>query len=261
MGAEIPISIPQVQPPLGEQLSDFETHPWVQITLEQYERTAIVAEQAKVTVVEAFSKLDREYGQRHGGRALFTVVEARVKDRKSYLRKLFKIYQADQKKKGMTKDNFSLCCNKIHDILGVRFAVPYYDQVKPAVQEVRKKLSLRNYAVDLNSEGFRDKDHLDNGDANAYRSYHFFLKVPTLIDLYGNSELFLCEVQARTELEHIWAVRSHNLFYKPDIGWTATDGHVKEDMKQISNELRAVDQHLISIRDRVKGQNLDEKTL
>ena len=252
MGSEIPIKAPQIQAPLAEDLSDFEKHTWVQEALEQYDRCAIIASQAKLTIVHDLFELEQEHKKQHEGRALFTVVDSRVKKRNNYLAKLFRNYKQIREKQGMTKEGFATCITQIHDILGARFAVPYFDQVIPTVQEVRKKLILRNYAVDLNSEGLKDINYLENGDDNGYRSYHFFIRVPTLVDLYGNSEMYLCEVQARTELEHVWAIKSHNLFYKPHSDWYPSDGHVKEDMKQISNQLRAIDQHLVSIRDRLK---------
>lgn len=258
MVSEIPIKAPQIQAPLAEGLSDFEDHPWVQEALEEYDRCAIIASQAKLTIVHDLFEIDQEHRKQNKGRALFTVVESRVKSRNSYLGKLFRNYKQVRKKQGMTKEGFSSCRIQIQDVLGLRFAVPYFDQVIPTVQEVRKKLLLRNYAVDLATEGLQDINYLENGDENGYRSCHFFVRVPTLVDLYGNTEMYLCELQARTELEHVWAVKSHNLFYKPHSGWKAEDGHVKEDMKQISNELRAIDQHLVSIRDRLKEETTND---
>jgi ppGpp synthetase/RelA/SpoT-type nucleotidyltranferase len=78
--------------------------------------------------------------------------------------------------------------------------------------------------------------------------------VPTLIDIYGNVELRLCEVQARTELQHVWAVKSHDLIYKPESGWNLDDDSVVENMRQVSNSLRAADHYLVDIRKRIKGE-------
>jgi hypothetical protein len=57
----------------------------------------------------------------------------------------------------------------------------------------------------------------------------------------------------RSELQHVWAVKSHDLLYKPSRGWQLSDKHVTEDMRQLSNSLRAADQFLVSIRDRARG--------
>lgn len=118
---------------------------------------------------------------------------------------------------------------------------------------VRPRLAGFGYATLLSVASLRDKSFLDAGDAFGYRSYHFYVKVPTDIDIYGNSQLCLCEVQARSELQHVWAVKSHELLYKAEEGWQLDDQHVVEDMRQVSNSLRAADQHLVSIRDRVRG--------
>jgi ppGpp synthetase/RelA/SpoT-type nucleotidyltranferase len=125
--------------------------------------------------------------------------------------------------------------------------------VRAAIEDlIRPKLRELGYATNLDEGGFPSKDYLDHGDEFGYRSYHFFVKVPTPIDIYGNVELCLCEIQARTELQHMWAVKSHDLLYKPQGQWELSDKHVLEDMKQVSNSLRAADQFLVSIRDRTR---------
>jgi hypothetical protein len=42
--------------------------------------------------------------------------------------------------------------------------------------------------TDLSSVGLGDKNYLDKGDSKGYRSYHFFLKVPTPVDIYGTTK-------------------------------------------------------------------------
>ena len=64
----------------------------------------------------------------------------------------------------------------------------------------------------------------------------------------------VCELQARTELQHVWAVKSHDLLYKPGFGWQHSDNHVVKDMREVSHSLKAADQWLMSIRDRVRGE-------
>ncbi|MEW6214747.1 MAG: hypothetical protein AB1478_06010, partial [Nitrospirota bacterium] len=98
----------------------------------------------------------------------------------------------------------------------------------------------------------KDKNMLDYGDELGYRSYHFFVKIPTIIDIFGGIEHFICEVQGRSELQHIWAVRSHDLLYKHGEGWNIPDEQAIEDMRQLSNTLRAADQFFVSIRDRIR---------
>jgi len=61
-----------------------------------------------------------------------------------------------------------------------------------------------------------------------------------------------CEVQGRSELEHVWATKSHNLLYKTGSGWDFRNNRVIEEMRQVSNILRGVDQFLVNIRHRVR---------
>lgn len=117
-------------------------------------------------------------------------------------------------------------------------------------EPIRPGLQRLGYGSDLRPR-LKDRDDLDEGDEWGYRSYHFYVQVPTPVDIYGKIKLRLCEVQARTELQHVWAVKSHDLLYKPGSGSRPLDRHVTEDMRQVSNSLRAADQFLQSVRDRV----------
>jgi ppGpp synthetase/RelA/SpoT-type nucleotidyltranferase len=58
-------------------------------------------------------------------------------------------------------------------------------------------------------------------------------------------------MQARTELQHVWAVKSHDLMYKPLDGNKKTDQLLLKDMKLISDSLNIADRSLDSIRIRV----------
>jgi ppGpp synthetase/RelA/SpoT-type nucleotidyltranferase len=131
----------------------------------------------------------------------------------------------------------------------------YLDEVRPAITDlIRPGLAKLGYATQLKAAGLRDKDFLDTGNEHGYRSYHFHVKVPTPIDIFGNTKLCLCEIQAKSELQHVWAAKSHDLLYKPEEGWQFGDPHVEGDMRAVSDSLRAADQHLVSIRDRIIRQ-------
>ena len=243
------------EPPSSRCIEEFERHPWVIMKMTKYQReTCIIADQAAQTISEDLLDINDEYKRRQGGPVLFTAVTVRVKKPDSYLRKLFRLYSRSRKKKGaMTKENFEVCAKQIHDILGARFATPYYDQVIPAVRMVQENLKERNYEIDLIHTSLPEKDYLDLGDQDGYRSYHFFVEVPTVVDIFGKTKHFRCEIQARTELQHVWAVKSRDLFYNSEIDWEGLDDQVKEDMKQVSNLLRSADAYLVSIRKRADG--------
>ena len=86
----------------------------------------------------------------------------------------------------------------------------------------------------------------------GYRSYHFFIEIPAPYDIFGNVEPCMCEVQARSELQHVWASRSHEEFYKPEGELRFSDKDVLEDMRRISDLLNSADGFLVSVRNRIK---------
>ena len=154
------------------------------------------------------------------------------------------IHREDSEAKGFTRENLKKLYAEVRDLAGIRFSCPYFDEVRESISTyVRPRLSELGHATNLVA-ALPDKDYLEHGDDHGYRSYHFFVNVSTPTDIFGGRELCLCEVQARTELQHVWAVKSHDLLYKPDSGWYYSDAHVIEDMKQLSNSLRAADNDL-----------------
>jgi ppGpp synthetase/RelA/SpoT-type nucleotidyltranferase len=226
----------------------FLSHPWIKALAEEYLRDSTLANAALGQVLSDLNEYNTRYNQEHN-RVAFTTIEGRVKSRTSFFQKFLK--SCRDYSHGLTKESVEKLYRGIKDLCGVRFSCPYYDEVLQAVSNVRRQFADGGYATDLQAEGYADRNELDLGDGKGYRSYHFFVRVPTQIDIYGNVSLCLCEIQARTELQHVWAVKSHNLLYKPGLGWDFSDSHVIEDMKQLSNSLRSADQFLMSVRDRV----------
>ncbi|HEY6352328.1 MAG TPA: RelA/SpoT domain-containing protein [Candidatus Angelobacter sp.] len=230
----------------------FKAHPLVSPLMQRYQKDAILAECAVRTLVQDLKELNDDFSEKLF-RTAFTTIEGRVKAEQSFLLKLHQLCRESSPSRGITQESLDEIYLNIRDLAGVRFSCPYYDEVKHAIEKlVRPWLSARGHATGLQEEsGCKDKDSLDSGDDFGYRSYHFYVRVATVIDIYGTRKPVLCEVQARTELQHIWAVKSHDLLYKPETGWMLSDKHVAEDMRQVSNSLRAADQFLVSIRDRV----------
>jgi ppGpp synthetase/RelA/SpoT-type nucleotidyltranferase len=178
-----------------------------------------------------------------------------VKGKGSFFKKLYENCKDNCKKQGFDRENLQSWYLGIHDLAGVRFSCPYFDEVADAIRDrIRPFLETRGYGTDLSDEGLKDKDYLDKGDKNGYRSYHFFLKVPTPIDIYGATKTVICEVQGRSELQHVWAVKSHDLLYKPEEGWLKPNAETLKDMQELSNSLRSVDHFLCRIRQRVRGE-------
>ena len=249
------VSKPQMRtatPPIN--LADEESflcHPWVEKLVPRFFRDSTLARHAMHRITEDIQALNAEHIVKHG-RAFFTTIDGRVKSQTSFFRKLHAICKQRSATTGVTPQTLDAFYDEIKDLCGVRFACPYYDEIAPAIQHVRESLGEAGYVTEVGE--LPDRNYLDAGDARGYRSYHFYLKVPTETSIFGDVDLCLCEVQVRSELQHVWAVKSHDLLYKPEAGWQVGDRHVVEDMKQLSNSLRAADQSLISIRDRAKGE-------
>ncbi|MCJ7532049.1 MAG: RelA/SpoT domain-containing protein [Anaerolineales bacterium] len=243
-----------------ESFKSFRSHPWILPINQRYNKDATIAYYARNRLVNDLEDLNKKYVEKNG-RIAFTTIEGRVKSEDSFLKKLYNLCYETSPLAGMTPELIFELYDQIKDICGVRYSCPYYDEVEKSItQLVRPKLNRLGYATNLqNDKSFLDINYLDVGDKFGYRSYHFFVKVPTVIDIFGKVEMCLCEVQARTELQHVWAVKSHDLLYKPSDGWNFNDNHVVEDMKQLSNNLRFADQLLLSIRDRIRGDGRYEE--
>jgi len=236
-----------------DNIAAFQAHPWLNPVLQKFDKDAVLSEAAAARLAHDLEDLNSWY-YRENGRVAFTTIEGRVKPKDSMLRKLQDRCRTIGVRQGLTQQTPSDLYLAIHDICGVRFSCPYYDEVKTAINDIiRPHLRRLGYAVDLTDE-FPDKDYLDQGDDLGYRSYHIFIRIPTRTDIFGNVQLQLCELQGRSELQHVWAVKSHDLLYDPTQGWIHSDRHVVADMIQLSNSLRAADQWLVSVRDRVRGE-------
>lgn len=230
---------------------DFRRLEWLSPLISKYRRDSVVAEYAVTRLVTDIRNIKRKYADEYN-RVLFTTVEGRMKSEDSFFRKLYNICCNKAKIHGLSPVNLKRFYAEVQDIAGVRFACPYYDDVETTVNEIiLPELGLIGYAIELGGKRYKPKNYLDTGDEFGYRSYHFFVKTPTQIDIFKNVRLFPCEVQGRSELQHVWAVKSHDLLYKPKDGWKIQNKDVIEDMRQVSNSLRVADQFLVSIRNRV----------
>lgn len=239
-------------------LSDFEkfkSHPLVKSLIPGFDKDSTIAKYSVKQLVQDLEDLNRAYFEKNK-RVIFTTIEGRIKSQNSFLRKLYKMCCEKLKSEGITHEILNKNYKKIFDLCGIRYSCPYYDEIEWSINNIiRKELVNRGYAIDLrNNPRFKDKNYLDEGDKFGYRSYHFFVKIPTVVDIFNTRKMCLCEIQARTELQHIWAIKSHDLIYRPEEGWDIKDKDTIEDMRQLSNNLRAADQTLISIRNRIRGQ-------
>lgn len=225
--------------------------PWIAGARALYERRALLARRASEQTAAALEKINEDYSVQHQ-RVLFTVVQYRVKTWERYIRKAYSHCQVEAARESFSEEALFSACDSVKDLCGVRFCVPYSDEVHWAISEVvRPALRGFGFGVNLEGPGLADKDMLDRGDDWGYRSYHFYVVVPTVVDIYGSTAPCLCEVQARTELQHVWAVKSHDLFYAPVAGFTPAP-ELREDMSRISDHLSIADYALVRIRNAVR---------
>jgi ppGpp synthetase/RelA/SpoT-type nucleotidyltranferase len=242
---------------LGIDLEDveaFKAHRLLTPFKDRYEEDAALAKEAVDKLIEDLEDLNQQRLEATG-RVAFTAVQGRVKQQDSFLNKLFGECRVLARAKSVSGETLDAAYMSIKDLAGVRFSCPYFDEVEPAINEfVRPKLFALGYGTDLTADtAYADKDCLDAGDHFGYRSYHFYVQVPTVYDIFGRVKPCLCEVQARTELQHVWADKSHDLLYKPAGGWNYADPGVVDLMKQVSHNLRAIDEYLVDIRRRTRG--------
>lgn len=231
--------------------ASFEAHPWVRALKARYRQDAVLAIHATNRMYQDLLAMNEEH-IKEKGHVLFSKAEFRVKTPRSSFKKLWRIAVKEGPQRGITQGTLAEMYEEIRDLAGVRFACPYFDEVKITINGlIRPKLQALGYATDLSADPrLADEDWLDLGDEAGYRAYHFYVRVPTPTDIFGNAQLVLCEVQGRSELQHMWAVKSHDLLYNKEADEWDIELE-REDMKQLSNALRAADQFLQSIRDRV----------
>jgi ppGpp synthetase/RelA/SpoT-type nucleotidyltranferase len=243
VSADVPLN-------LGDY-EQFNRHPWIENLKHRFRRDSILAERALARLVTDLEQLNAQYLQANS-RVLFTTTGSRYKSETS---KLMKLARADGKSRGVTQDTLLELYEQIKDLAGARFSCPYFDEVIPTINNIiRPSLANVGYATQLQDDvRFRDKDYLDAGDEHGYRSYHFYVRIPTVVDIFKNVQMVLCEIQGRSELQDVWATKSHNLFYKPDGSDQELEPQLLEDMRQVSHSLRAADNFLVSIRKRVRG--------
>lgn len=237
--------------PLMGSYDDFMKHPWVNSLRHRYKKDRVLAECACKKIVKDLEHLNQDYIDKFG-RVAFTSIDGRAKREDSFFRKLYNRCQGRCPAHGITDKGLVRLYSNIKDLCGVRFSCPYLDEVTDFIEKIiRPGLTNLSYATELGRQ-FADKDYLDKGDGQGYRSYHFYVKVPTPVDIFGQWQYCICEVQGRSELQHVWAVKAHNLLYKMGEGWELSDNHVRTDMKSLSDSLRSADESLMSIRDRIK---------
>ncbi|MBM3335731.1 hypothetical protein FJY63_13820 [Candidatus Sumerlaeota bacterium] len=181
----------------------------------KYKHDYVLAKRAARQVTKDLQLLNDEYFEKNG-RSAFTTVEGRPKPLDSLLRKLFRMCREKARTCRITSKLLVELYGEIHDLCGARFSCPYLDEVETFVFKlIRPKLARKGYETDLQKEpSLRDKNYLDQGDEVGYRSYHFFIRVPTPVDIWGNKQPCLCTtiIQNLRRLRRFLLADSRNPF-------------------------------------------------
>lgn len=97
---------------------------------------------------------------------------------------------------------------KMHDKVGVRVVVAFVSQLEAVDAIIRDLFDVRK---------FEDKSEGLGEDRFAYQSWHYdgMLKggVPAVAEKFRG---LWCEIQLRTECQHLWADMAHRLLYKSE---------------------------------------------
>ncbi len=235
-----------VATPSFPSFSDFQQRGIIKNILDDYDKKLPCY---RVACLRICNDLSRERSQAVG---FFTRIEGRLKSKDSIVQKLYSSLEELQQKGKECNDK---CINEerehILDILGIRLACKYVDQIKDLVGRVRDTIkNINGYSGDLrsNNEEYEDKDYLMEPDPKTgYRGYHFYVKVP-VDNFYAEEEAKICEIQVRSDLQDVWARRSHELIYKKH--GRAPQNKI-ERMKTLSNFVENLDDFLKQLKNEI----------
>jgi ppGpp synthetase/RelA/SpoT-type nucleotidyltranferase len=232
------------------------------IIQEKYElRDKLMAKKAIEKLVSDLYALDDKYYEQFN-ETIITNIDRRLKTRTSVNKKILKKINKFHSDDVFSSEIANEIYDHIKDIAGVRFCCPYSDEIIDIIKFVKENLEKLDYMVDWEDDEYKDKNFLETGNELGYRFYHFYVKVPIQIDIFGHIDLYICEVQVRSEIQNVWAIKSHKLIYNPlkknvertDIEekWkkeNKTYNKCKEIMKFQSDLLNTIDKQFCQIRD------------
>jgi ppGpp synthetase/RelA/SpoT-type nucleotidyltranferase len=203
----------------------------------------------------ALLKIYNDVGNYNGELGYFNLIQGRIKSKNSLFNKIFlDIKRRNEGKVQVSEDIVEETYKNVKDVVGLRAVCQYMSEIKALADIVFFNfLPKEHNYIDLQQmEGakFEPKDYVKNPDDSGYRGFHLYLGIPTEIDIYGReTEIVTCEIQIKTELQHIWSSRSHDLIFKPrGVEISCND---RGSMKRIGGFLDGADWFLEDIKNRV----------
>ena len=218
----------------------------------QYPLCLALYSTAQAHIAELIYEMNLVYAAENEGELLFYSQEQRAKSWKSVCIKLWEKLR-DKRPTQISEADADRAFGEIHDFVGARIEVEYHDKILPAVNAFRRYFAGIGYETNPNVLGIPAKNYLED-DEQGYRAYHFFIRGPVPIDIYGSEAQVLFEIQVRSSFQHAWARTFHNLVYdKFRTQITGIPEEIRIKMRDFSLSINACDLRLISLYKDVKG--------
>ena len=203
-------------------------------------------------------KIYNDVSDYNEGLGHFTSIRTRIKSKNSLFLKIHKDLRKENKEKTqVSEEAVREAHDNIKDIVGLRVACQYLSEIKQLADLVFWDFLVQKGYKDLRASPtrdgnkFKEKDYIKGPEeSTGYRGFHLFLGVPTEVDIFGKTQVNPCEVQIRTELQHIWSSRSHDLVFKP--GGEETSQDKIEEMKDYGTHLYLADRFLERIKNELE---------
>jgi ppGpp synthetase/RelA/SpoT-type nucleotidyltranferase len=145
------------------------------------------------------------------------------------------------KKQGLVKKGLNHN-QKIKDLLGMRFIVPFLEDVERVVDIIKESFEVVD--IERKSEALSYREF-------AYDSVHLEISLENMNSEFPDYCCQLCEIQIRTILQEAWAEIEHELVYKSDIEFTDNRA-IRKKMSALNANLVLSDMIFQEIRDKQK---------
>ncbi len=158
----------------------------------------------------------------------------------SFKKRVKSLESLNAKKQGLVNKGLNQN-KKIKDLLGLRFIVPFLEDVERVVDIVKESLDVVD--IERKSEALSYREF-------AYDSVHMEISLENLTIELPEFCCQSCEIQIRTILQDAWAEIEHEVVYKSDI--ELPDQAIRKKMAALNANLALSDMIFQEIRDKQK---------
>lgn len=141
-------------------------------------------------------------------------------------------------RKGL-KPDFSVAKEKLNDLIGIRIACLFVDDVYEIAEMLKNQKDLTL---------IKEKDYIAKPKKSGYMSLHLIMKVPVCID--NKIETKTVEIQIRTTGMDFWSVLEYQLLYKKNVKGADKIG---KELKGYSDEIASLDRKMLKLRNRIEA--------